>query len=661
MSNEYRDTILADNPIWYSRLDDPALSTVMPDISASGPHNGAYFSDAGFGMLSPILTDGTSRAISGRVGQFTASDSSYLGIQNASSMEGWMYWPLSSLADTVTLWSRATQWGVTGGYSSVSWNPGGSGLIRERWYYVLATRNGGVLRLYVNGVLRAQSTGNPTGAFHKFSLGINGGDVAAVYSTGGSGDANWLVGVSGSANVWYGAGVDEAALYDYDLNSTQARLHYEAALNIKPLHATVRVFLSIELDTDQAPVLDLPFSHNYADPIDGGVVELVETITYQTNVNQSQPDYQQRINALPYGPERALDLVLTPNRGNAKELLQAAVWEPGLTYRVPIDTDLTLVTATANPGDFDIYCDTTGREFEVGSYAYTRSDVLTPSTWVSHKIVNVFSDHITVQGALETTVALGDEILPARQAVISKDSIDATSYLAQHESMKIEFNLLDSELGTNRQTTYTPTQTYKSLDVFDLEVSKVEWLQEQPAAYTIARRVSDTQTPGGNDYQYALDTGSPQTLPMRLVLASRAERSNFLGWLDRRQGKQHPFWVPSRENEFVITGSGSGTLTFRSINYTERYRRHRARRYLAYIYTNETMSFGKITAAVDNGDGTETISIDAGPSGTLREVCFLKLYTAPDRYELRYTPTGDSDDFICEVAMVFQELLTTPD
>jgi hypothetical protein len=64
---------------------------------------------------------------------------------------------------------------------------------------------------------------------------------------------------------------------------------------------------------------------------------------------------------------------------------------------------------------------------------------------------------------------------------------------------------------------------------------------------------------------------------------------------------------------------------------------------------------------VDNGDGTETLTVASLPAGTIVKLSFLRLCIASDSFELRFhrdlTVLGG---MVVECAWEFMELLTTP-
>jgi hypothetical protein len=85
------------------------------------------------------------------------------------------------------------------------------------------------------------------------------------------------------------------------------------------------------------------------------------------------------------------------------------------------------------------------------------------------------------------------------------------------------------------------------------------------------------------------------------------------------QGKLKPFWVPSWQRDLVLaasSGSGVGTITIKECGYATRiWPSGAARRHLAIRKPGgSVMLLRRVTAAVSNGNGTETLTL-VGPAG----------------------------------------------
>lgn len=650
----WEDTVLSFNPVTFWRLDHLPGDTVMTDKSGFDRHGELYADDqSDFGMASPIETDPSSLAMRGRAGRIPEGDVPDLGGNHT-----WIAWAYNDGSGAKAIIGRNNEWSFSNsnimGFSAA--NTAATRISSEShsysatltasglpigWFMLARTRNDTVCRFYVNAVLVFEVTNVPSGTLAPYTRG-----------------SHWTVGNSnGPATLFYkSAGVDEAILFDYALSDADIRVIYESAKLQLPLSATINVRVVVELDTDQVVPVDFAFAHNWTDAISGQERSIIERIAYQTNINQSEPDYRQRINARPHHPKREFEYAITPTTPEARAHLHGLLWTPSQVYRLPIWTDWGALTSPANPSDSILTLDTTLREYGTQSQVVAFSDVYDPSTAQHFRIDAVSDTDLTVQPSVAALLPAGSPAAPSRLAVLTERDLRVESHTADKETHLLRFEILATELGDRRLTTYTPTSTYRSIEVFSLDRARVELLE--PTPYLIHQRVAGTRNLTGNDYTRGVDTGSAQTIPVRVLLETRAAKAQFLGWMDARQGAQNPVWIVSGENDLTLTSTESGKINVRA-GYVLRYKRHLARRDIQILYTDGTVTNARITAAVNEG-ATDELTLDAGPNlvKTIKRISFLKLCTAPDEFELRYHRNGQ--DFIVECAFEFRELLTTP-
>jgi hypothetical protein len=274
------------------------------------------------------------------------------------------------------------------------------------------------------------------------------------------------------------------------------------------------------------------------------------------------------------------------------------------------------------------------------------SDLQNPATYQFFKITAVSDTQLTLDANISTTVASGSRVFPARVASLSDDHFAVKSFAADHEDAVFRFEVIESELSTRRITTYTPATTYLSTEVFTLEAAKVPFLDSRD--YDIQRRIQAR----GRDYQYAIDTGSPQSFPVRFLWKTRAELSTFYGWLDARQGKLNPLWVSTKEKD-LVPSSGNGTsITVAKTGFSL----HHGRRHLEFLATDGSLSRARVTAITDLGNGSEQWTVSSPSFANISRVSFLKYCTlAQDTIRINHYKGG-----IAECGLSFKELLTSP-
>ena len=175
--------------------------------------------------------------------------------------------------------------------------------------------------------------------------------------------------------------------------------------------------------------------------------------------------------------------------------------------------------------------------------------------------------------------------------------------------------------------TYSPAYTYKGYDIYD----RTHNYSEDPTTefYKALRPIDFDIGIFGNDSRYKF---SKERFSIKTTLRNREDLSNFLAFLYERSGRLKPCWVPTYGNDLQIATSslaGQSTIVIENIGYSIFINSDSAKRDLMFIKPDGTVSFARIVAAADNGDGTETISLDSPlsinvDSTTYKMICFLK-------------------------------------
>jgi hypothetical protein len=130
-----------------------------------------------------------------------------------------------------------------------------------------------------------------------------------------------------------------------------------------------------------------------------------------------------------------------------------------------------------------------------------------------------------------------------------------------------------------------------------------------------ARRRIVALDPGpGERLTDAHDVAPATGRPFQWKNYNRAQTAELLFFIDDTQGRAQPFWMPSYQRDLVLTANaaaGATAITVQAIGYTTRlfpvgnYRKH-----LCFMAPNQTLSFAQVHASVDNGNGTETLTLE---------------------------------------------------
>ena len=669
----YSTTRLSKGPALYYRLDMAGLASngdSIPDISGNDLHGAlSYLNPHGSGPLpygyAPLIeTDSSSHSFFGHnynigadteISRVSLASDALIEPSGDFTLDGWVKVPNAGMGnDSSDGTIKYHLFGKTGSceiyidhfdnLAGFMYDSAGTFFkvvcptdfaVNEN-YHVALVRNGNSLALYVNGFLKDAATvtsGLPT---------RNTGGIFFVHSTSITGDPH------GSECTY-----DEVAFQLDALGGNDILEIYEAGKAVLPLRATIIIRLNVGLNTDQVVPTDLGFPHNFSDTFGDGQIPIVEELSYKTNVNQSEPDYQQRVNARPHGAYRSFEYHLSPTGIGSRSRLQGVLYSPGEVYDVPLWRDSGLTTGVANSGTNTIPCDTTKRRYEVGSYCGACTDAQNPTTYQFFKIRAVSDTQLTLASNIGTTIPSGSIVFPSFLATLSDDSLAVKSYAADHEDMVLRFDALETELFTRDITAYTPATSYRSIEVFTLESAKVSFLDSRP--YDISRRIQAM----GRDYQYARDTGSPQSFPVRFLLTTRTALSDFYGWLDARQGRQNPLWVSSKEKDLTITATDISN-NFATVSPKTGFSFHHGRRDIEFLKTDGTLVHRRVTSVTDLGTSEKWQfdgSLGAIPDiSAISKASFLKFCVlASDTIQIRHWRGS-----VSECSINYRDLLTSP-
>lgn len=167
---------------------------------------------------------------------------------------------------------------------------------------------------------------------------------------------------------------------------------------------------------------------------------------------------------------------------------------------------------------------------------------------------------------------------------------------------------------------------------------------------------------GSNVGRSYWDDFAAQPVPIRSFewfASTRPEIATLRAFLDARLGRQIPFWTPTYVRELIMTldaDSAQSSIRVTKVGYGQSLFAVTARKYLALVSADGSFLRRKVTLVTDNGDGTETLSLDAGLGINLVAdrtlVSFLVLCRLEnDRTSIRWYKPG-----MAEASIQFREV-----
>lgn len=343
--------------------------------------------------------------------------------------------------------------------------------------------------------------------------------------------------------------------------------------------------------------------------------DVIERLTWLTDVLTHRDGSEQRRQPRLY-PRRMLEYNVLPTSPLLQTRLDNFLWsksDAGMV--VPIWTDAQRLTTAATSGTATVTVPTTTYDYDTNGYVILWAS---PSSYEVVAIQSLTSTALTLEENLASTWPIGTVVAPARFARLTQ-SMPGSQKAHNVRPYKLVFEIDEASYSTNRITTLSPTQ-YLSRDTFEFPTvpTSTEASDDLDFTYEHTYPIIDAQTGA-----VALDTGARDTptlaIPYAQKFRNRAQISEWWGFLNARQGRRIPFWMPSWEKDFQATYifgavNPNGYIKYTANGYADWIDVADGRKDIAIISERDTTSYSRGTAvyrriinAVNNGDGTEQI------------------------------------------------------
>lgn len=153
--------------------------------------------------------------------------------------------------------------------------------------------------------------------------------------------------------------------------------------------------------------------------------------------------------------------------------------------------------------------------------------------------------------------------------------------------------------------------------------------------------------------------------PFKWIAFGRAELTAQLAFMHARRGQAVPFWCPTWDEDLVSTIGLSAidtTLTIKTIGYSQHLFPHAARRHIAIRDVSGPVAYRKVTAATDNLNGTEKLTLDSAiglniPLSNLL-ISFMPLYRLANDGNTRQWHSVDTADYTLNMVELPREVPT---
>jgi len=623
----YEETVLADLPIVYYRLDQLGFGVdgeTVPDISGNSLDATLTITGGApaWGHASPIETDSSSREFWGYTNDdlwnpaffgssiiSRPSDVLMTPLPKDFTVEEWLR-PMNEpgLAGTFAMAQKQGTGGTSlrfsGGFKIAGFAFDNAATLWEvhdpsfqvvdrlgESFHVVVVRSGDALALYINGTLRnfvTITSGLPT-LFNSSPFRIHPNAGAAT-----------------------NARHDEVAYYNYALSASRILIHYEAALNELLMRGESNIRTTAILNgTDEPDPVAYSFRHNWDKPV-------VERFRWRTSVfkptdgttslrrQRSAPRRQVEYQHLLYS-ERLRQQFEARSLGGRTALVQ---FEPDKVRLASLSSGATTATF-----------DTTLRDFEIGHRVLFYQD---DDTYEFATLTDVTDDGIEWDEPLSQNYS-NVWVKPARVARLPvEQELELQTDIYADTSTIYEYLPEDEPLNPRRITPFTPTLFHFSRECFDLSEWQGHDYSELPQINFVSDRTElDDGTGIVSAKQYRW--GAEMTQPYSMNLQGRETIAKYLGWIYERAGQSNPFWMPTFRNDLTALSRSGDDLTVRGHEYTNLYASADTRLDLAFVYFNNTTVTRRVeSAAPSGGDDVLTLTSAVPTLVGLRYLSFLR-------------------------------------
>jgi hypothetical protein len=288
----------------------------------------------------------------------------------------------------------------------------------------------------------------------------------------------------------------------------------------------------------------------------------------------------------------------------------------------PLWQYMQMLTTGCSPGAVSIPVDTTTVPFYPGGMA-----MLWQSPW-AWEIVEIAA---VGAGSIEPAAPVEGAWPPRTTAIMPV----VVGYMDEREELKrlglqagdFEFAFAVPAFFPLAGDDPAPGTQYLGFDVLELKPNR-----PGPVADGVSRahQVLDTQT--GEIWTDLLESAPVGDRPFNWICSDRAEALAQRRWLDARKGLVVPCWVPTWEPDLALAADGveaATQITIQRVEYSGLvWAGSNTRRHLAVYARGAAPSYHYVSAAVDSGGDTETLTIEPAlpvgwPAATTR-ISFLR-------------------------------------
>lgn len=341
--------------------------------------------------------------------------------------------------------------------------------------------------------------------------------------------------------------------------------------------------------------------------------DVVEQLIWRTDIIESRSRTEQR-RRLSRRPRQSFQYApLLGDTREAAELRNLLKGLQGLNFGIPQWHDQRVTTAAASIGATTISVSTADADFAAGG---TVMVFFADRTHMDLNILSVAANTLTTVDPLTKAIPAGTALMPVRFGFITKyPSISDPLYRAQHTQIQFESN--DSSDVAYSDAEVTANFTLHPIDSIPV-LTDPNFVDGDRLNQSHALQIAVSDAQRGLRAQFPLEDFVRLSHEKMIHTSTAAELwkwRRFLHWL---AGSWKPFYMPTFRDDLPINTTynlNSVTIVTKSVGNSYVNAPAQPHRDIL-IRVDDGRSFvRRVTTLVDNGNGTDTVTINSAPQG----------------------------------------------
>lgn len=344
---------------------------------------------------------------------------------------------------------------------------------------------------------------------------------------------------------------------------------------------------------------------------------LVQTLNYVTDVMKAWDGTEQRVGVRAYPRQVLSGKIVAENDQEARSLRAQMFFGVVSPVVVPLWHETFSLYADAGLGTFTLSGDFAIADWAVDDFLYL--ETTDGDTFELVKLDTISDTTLTVTNALKASYPAGSKVYPTMTGTM-RDNSSFSRYPVNASVVNFRVEAFERRALGGKTAS---VDTYNSLTMLDRRPLNNELI---PESFSIR---SDKIDYGGVYEVKTSQAFSNISRPVSLIIADRDDLQFWKLFLDTIVGRREPLYMPTFRADLLVVVQpdigGSVIVISDDPNYLTDWWPSIGHRDIVINNVAGDRLYRSITGAVDNGDGTVSISLDVALPGTADESTIVSI------------------------------------